>query len=122
MNKGTLINLGGRERRLRFDVNSICDFEQVSGVTAQQLMYRSGVAVSRALLWAGLKAEEPGLTLAQVGDWMQQYADDHGGDLSAGEAMSKAIGDALIMAGILAAPSQNGTGQDSSGERPAKAE
>lgn len=102
-NTGVMIHFGGRERRLRFDVNSICDFEQVSGVTVQQLAYRSGVHVTRALLWAGLKHEQPDLTLMKVGEYLQDFSDEHGGAFAAGQTLGDKIQDALVMAGILAA-------------------
>lgn len=127
-NTGVMVELGGQPRRLRFDVNVVCDFEQVSGVTIQQLPYRSGLNVSRALLWAGLKAESPELTLARVGQWMQELSDDAGGAMEAGEALAAKISEALIMAGVLKPPDpepkegDDAAGDDAQGEAAAKAD
>jgi hypothetical protein len=64
----------GTKRSLRFDVNALADFEQESGMGVSQLMATKAVwAATRALLWAGLKHEEPGLTMDRVGDLMGRF-------------------------------------------------
>jgi len=63
----------GKTRHLRFDLNAICALEdewKISvGEIAQRLSDTRGVRVSdiRALLWAALLHEEPGLRPADVG-------------------------------------------------------
>lgn len=114
-NKGVLIDfeLGGREGRcLRFGTNAICDFEQVTGVTVQQLGYRTGVYVTRGLLWAGLKHEEDGLTLIKVGEWLDDFNEAVGGEREAGERLSKKIHEALVLAGIFSPPQEEAEGAE----------
>lgn len=111
-NKGVIIEIGGRPRTLRFDTNSICDFEQVTGVSVQQLSYRSGLHVTRALLWAGLKHEQPDLTLVKVGEWLDAYNQAVGGQLDAGQALAKKIEEALVLAGIFTPPEERGDAAD----------
>lgn len=67
-----------RERHLRLDSNALADIEQVFNDTPMGELLRPsrlGVQVMRALLWAGLRHEDPKLTLRQAGElmdaWMQ---------------------------------------------------
>jgi len=72
-----MVNLGGRDRRLRFDANALAAVEEVlgkplhelfpageEGAAAKQLGFRE----MRALLWAGLLHEEERLNLRQAGE------------------------------------------------------
>lgn len=57
-----------KEREIKFDFNSFCDFEKVSGVSFTHLdIDNLGLFEIRVLLWAGLKHEDPKLTTADAG-------------------------------------------------------
>jgi hypothetical protein len=73
-----VVNLD-KPRKMAFTMNAIADVEEVldipviSGENADHLFKRmkegrTGLRVSRALLWAGLKVFEPELTVEQVGE------------------------------------------------------
>jgi len=71
-----------RRRTLRYDLNSLADFEQEVGMGFAQLMATRAIfATARALLWAGLKHEQRGLTVEDVGDLLGKYMKE-GGDLT----------------------------------------
>ena len=69
------IDLGGRSRRLRFDMNALADLEGVLGRSVAEVLSGDGNALGfaamRALMWAGLKHEDRGLTLERAGLLMQ---------------------------------------------------
>lgn len=68
---------GGRKRKLKFDVNALADFEQETGMGFAQLMKQRAIfASARAFLWAGLKHEDRGLMMEQVGTLIGQYLQD----------------------------------------------
>lgn len=70
-----------KARSLRFDMNAMADFEEKTGMGLAQLMSSNAVyATTRALLWAGLRHQERGLTIDVVGSWMQEYV-QAGGDV-----------------------------------------
>ena len=95
------IEIGGKERQLRYDVNAVADIEAVMG--GQSLIATMGnpgslgMLAIRALLWGGLKHSERGLTLQRVGVMIQEYL-DKGGALNG--LMGK-ISDAIVAAGVL---------------------
>lgn len=70
------VELGGKVRRLRMDLNAMCCFQEVTGKN----LFDSEVASSisrgmtpadlRALLWACLVHEDKKLTIEQVGGWI----------------------------------------------------
>lgn len=91
----TFINIGGKERRLRFDINAAAEMEDLMG--GKSLLYvmanpmAAGFSAIRVLLWGGLKHAEKGLTLQRVGVMMQEFM-ENGGTL---EELSEKIGDAI---------------------------
>lgn len=87
------IELGGKNRKLRYDFNAISDLEEKAQTGIMQLMAedRMGFGTIRLLVWAGLKWEEKGLTLQRAGDMIQKCLED-GGDLAKiMEPVSKAL-------------------------------
>lgn len=67
----------GRVRNLKFDVNALADFEQETGMGFAQLMRQRAIfASARAMLWAGLKREDRGLQIEQVGELLGEYLRD----------------------------------------------
>lgn|GEM_PF-1442663 len=73
------LEIGGKERLLRFDFNAVCDVEERTGKGIGAIFSESQVGFNtvRLLLWAGLKWKIPGLQPQQVGQWLQQEA-EHG--------------------------------------------
>lgn len=69
------IELGGKNRRIRFDYNALADLEQMSGTSIQKLFSDTGnigFNFIRMLVWAGLKSSEPGLTVQRAGALINQ--------------------------------------------------
>ena len=71
------VNLGGKERQLKFDLNAIAEIGERLKVTvrleklAEDLMSTPlPLSALRVLLWAGLRHEDPELTPEQVGAWV----------------------------------------------------
>jgi hypothetical protein len=69
MNNGVL-----RKRSLKFDINALADFEQETGMGFGQLFSTKAIfATARAMLWAGLKHEDRGLTIDKVGELISTW-------------------------------------------------
>jgi len=64
-----------RERHLRYDINALADLEQVLGINLAQPvgLHQIGLNALRGFLWAGLKHEDPTLTLAGAGTLLQDH-------------------------------------------------
>lgn len=96
-----LIEIGGKERRLRYDINAAAEMEELMG--GKSLLYvmgnpmAAGFAAIRILLWGGLKHAEKGLTLQRVGMMMQEYM-ENGGSI---EAVCEKIGAAIRKSKIM---------------------
>lgn len=56
-----------RDRRLTYDLNAICAFEEVTGQSVISALRNLSMTNIRALLWAGLRADDPEITLEQTG-------------------------------------------------------
>lgn len=56
-------------KRLRYDFNALADIEQMAGVGAEELFSqkRAGFHLIRLLLWGGLRADDPGITVQRAG-------------------------------------------------------
>jgi len=66
------IELGGRERHLRFDLNAMAAFEEAAGKSILSGIEtgKLGARDLRALIWACLLHEEETLTLKEIGTWI----------------------------------------------------
>lgn len=71
------VEIGGKTRLLKYDFNAICDIEEKfgKGVAAIFTEEQMGFNTVRLFLWAGLKWKMPGLTVQQVGQWLQEEAE-----------------------------------------------
>jgi hypothetical protein len=68
-----------RKRFLKFDINALADFEQETGMGFGQLMSTKAVfATTRAMLWAGMKHEDRGLSVEEVGRLLGIYVKEGG--------------------------------------------
>jgi len=101
MTGSVYIAIGGKERKLRYDINAAADMEELMG--GKSLLYvlgnpmAAGFSAIRVLLWGGLKHAEKGLTLQRVGLMMQEYLET-GGTL---ENLAVKIGEAVRKSKIL---------------------
>lgn len=74
INPSVPLELGGKLRHLKLDLNAMASFEEVTG---QSLFGASisdisnmGARALRALIWSCLLHEEPDLTVETVGGWV----------------------------------------------------
>lgn len=93
-----IVELGGKQRKLRYDFNAMSDFEQVTGQSLFNAMQNMGIATIRALYWAGLKHQDKGLTLDRTGKMISKAMTEDG--LSLEDLMNPAVA-ALVQSGIL---------------------
>lgn len=87
------IELGGKTRTLHFDANAICDLEERMGRGIGAIMSEeaAGFYTVRALLWAGLKHEDRGLTLERAGRLLNDYIIGGGDQAELGKAIQRAL-------------------------------
>jgi len=87
-----------RPRRLRYDINALADLEEALGVGLGAALSgeRMGIRTLRAMLWAGLRHEDPMLTIREAGELLNGYLERHGNL----EGISQAINRALEASGI----------------------
>lgn len=86
---GVGIELNGRRRTLRYDLNALALLEEKLGRSISQLDdVEMGIRSIRALIWAGLQHDDPDLTEQDVGAWIGP------GGVSITDAMMK-VGEAL---------------------------
>jgi len=71
------VELGGKTRLLKYDFNAICEIEERTGKGVAAIFSEQSVGFNtiRLFLWAGLKWKLPGLQPQQVGQWLQQEAE-----------------------------------------------
>jgi len=83
------MNIGGKERTLRFDFNSLARLEELTGKSAFDSNTFLNIRASdmRAIVWAGLLHESPDLLLEDVGSWLNP-----GNVKKISEAIAKAFG------------------------------
>lgn len=72
-----------RPRHLRFSINALADLEEATGQSVLLAMSEKnlGFRSLRALLWAGLRHEENGISIERAGDLLQKFM-ENGGELS----------------------------------------
>ena len=75
--RGTKIEIGGKERTLRYDMNAWADIGDKLGITVRlahlqdDLLERPlPLSAVRSIVWAGLIGEDPDLTEREVGSWI----------------------------------------------------
>jgi len=70
-----LIKAGAKEYRIEYNLNSICDFEEITNMDVAEMTARrlSGLRIIRALLFCGLKKNHPDLTIEDAGNILNDY-------------------------------------------------
>ena len=101
-----------KERKLRFDINALADWEEVTGKSLARITSGAiGLSLMRSLLWAGLKHEDRSLTIDRVGVLLQQQIET-GADLG---TVAGSIQKALERSGLLgdtSAPAEDEAGKE----------
>lgn len=71
------VHLGGASRRIKFDLNAICDLESHFDKPAHEI-YSEGVGVKiiRDTLWVGLQRYQDGVKINEVGDWIEEAVEE----------------------------------------------
>jgi len=99
-----------KPRYLRYDFNALADFEQINGMGLGQLLSMKAVfGTVRAMLWAGCKADDAGLTIQGAGELIGDY-------IRAGGTIDDILGkcfDAAIDQGAIGSPNKEKEGEDS---------
>lgn len=88
-----------KHRKLRYDFNAIADLEAVTRKPLAHMVLPLSLGsfdAIRALLWAGLKWEDPKLTVAGAGNLAGQWIEMSGSDVG---GLTEVLMDALIDAG-----------------------
>jgi len=89
---GIHIELNGKARRLRYDLNALAEVEEKLGISIAQFAdVPISIRTIRTLIWAGLIHEDADITEKDVGAWIGP------GGLSMTDAMG-AVGKALAEA------------------------
>ena len=98
-----------KPRYLRYDFNALADFEQINGMGLGQMLTMKAVfGTTRAMLWAGCKADDTGLTINQAGDLIGDF-------IRAGGTIDDILGkcfDAAVDQGAIGSPKPEGQGED----------
>lgn len=104
------IELGGKERRMKYDLNAFAELEDMYGSPqkAMDALEEGSFKSLRALVWVGLLHDEPELTEREVGSWL---------DLNNMKMIAEKIGEAINKAmpkdvDVQAANTQNQNAQE----------
>ena len=117
--------LDNKTRRLKYDFNAIADIEEKSGMGMAKIFSAEmmGLHIIRLLIWAGLKHEEPGITIQRAGMVIRDMMEE-GYSL---ESIMELVVDALSNSGVFPKdtfvddkPSENPTLPEKSGQLPKK--
>lgn len=105
------ITLAGKERSLKFDFNALADLDTAApGVLPGYISgLQAGFGAVRALIWAGLKHEEPRLKLTEAGALIEA-------ELLSGEKtlldFLNLLNDALVASGLFSKKDAAANGHD----------
>nr|DAR74651.1 MAG TPA: tail tube protein [Bacteriophage sp.] len=92
MKKGVTIELD-KPRTLRYGMNALAKIEDITGKTIMALDLNSlGIKDLLVIVYAGLCHEDKSLTIEQVGDLLDEYADLTMIAEKVGEALTEAFG------------------------------
>ncbi len=69
------LDLGGKTRQLRFDINAAVTYERTMGKSIRHILDQADPSDEErlTLVWCCLLTEEEGLTRKQVGTWLTSY-------------------------------------------------
>ena len=94
------IEIDGKLRRITFSYNAVADAEKEADMGFASMMSenRIGFHVLRILLWAGMKAHEPGLTVQRTGMLIDSYLGNDGTLDKLMETIMKAVQESKMFA------------------------
>lgn len=64
--------VGSKEYQFRYTVNGLCMIEKLAGMPIDRLMDRQ-FSATRLLVWGGLVADIPNLTVREAGEILQEH-------------------------------------------------
>jgi hypothetical protein len=88
------IDIDGKERKFRFDFNAVADVEDALGKDINEIFQEGkgmGLRTIRALMWAGLKGSEKGLTVARTGAIINDFLAEGGSVETLSEFIDKGL-------------------------------
>lgn len=91
-NKGIKFNLGNKEYKLKFNMNTFCELEEVYGDInkAFEDLQNMKIKSIRALIYSAIKVQDETVTLKDVGDMLELN------DLERlGTVINEALGDSM---------------------------
>ncbi|AGK52034.1 hypothetical protein [Bacillus sp. 1NLA3E] len=108
------VHFGGKQRLLKYDVNSACDLEDHFGKGVPAILNEEqiGFRLCRGFYWAGLKWKEHGLTIQRVGLMLNKEIQEEGKTIM---DMMEPVMDALKKSRLLNAPKDEFDEQDAVG-------
>jgi len=70
-----LLKAGAKQYKIEYDMNAICEFEEITGMQVAYMTNRSlsGLNSLRALIWAGLIKHQPDLNLKDAGNILNEF-------------------------------------------------
>jgi hypothetical protein len=101
-----------REREIRFSMKAMKRAESISNKSYRQLMFIAGINEMQALLWAGLRHEDPNLKMDQVEKFMEDWIKYDPGL----RQLDGLLAEALYEAGFLPDLHKKAEGEDGSPE------
>lgn len=92
MNRAVMIE-ADKARNLRFGTNALCQMEEMTGKSVNQLNESAGMKELRIMMYCGLRWEDKELTIEKTGEIMDEIMSKHGIDY-----LSEKIGKAMELA------------------------
>lgn len=83
---------------LEYTVNSVCDLEEVTGKSILEVFAMPEFSSIRSLLWCGLIANIPGLTIIKAGNILQEWLKTR-----TIQELVASLGEAIDLAGFIVA-------------------
>ena len=108
------LEVSGKTKRIKYDFNSIADIEEKAGAGIAKLFAEDmiGFHTIRLLLWAGLRHEDPGITVQRAGQLIKDMQEE-------GQSLEDIVGlmmEALTKSGIFGQAGENPTKPEKSGK------
>lgn len=94
-----------KPRRIRFDTNAICDFDDAAGRSIMDVVFgddRLTTGDIRILLWAGLKWEDRRLTKERAGTLLENFIVEGGKVQELADAITEAVSKSRLFQAITA--------------------
>jgi hypothetical protein len=92
------LEIGEKMYEVEYTINAVCDLEELTGTSIENVFASAGVSSLRSLLWCGLIENHDGLTMKQAGELLQEYLKTH-----SLEELAKFLSTAIEHAGFIQA-------------------